>query len=236
MLVGTVLACFSFPSMLEVGGAMKSSSGNWIRRHLLALRFALLNIVAAGLVAAVYLQGWLDDALEGYTAWLTIVICAVFVFGWLLCAKRIWQTNCELNAAEESEPPPPSRAARYLANIAGQSAEARSICAGLLRNQLGNQIAVVRYTADSLVFLGLVGTVIGFIVALSGVDPQATTQVEEVASMVGTLITGMSIALYTTLVGAVLHVWLMVNHRMLASGTSNLFTAIVELGEQRVGV
>ena len=236
MLAHTVLACFSFPFRKEDGGTVESSSGNWIRRHLLALRFALLNVVAAGLVAAIYLQGWLDDALHGYTAWLTIGICTVFAFGWLLCAMRIWRTNCEINAAEQQDPPPPSRAARYLANVAGQSAEARTIFAGLLRNQLGNQIAIVRYTADSLVFLGLVGTVIGFIVALSGVDPQATTQVEEVASMVGTLITGMSIALYTTLVGAVLHVWLMVNHRMLASGTANLFNIIVELGERRVGV
>jgi hypothetical protein len=46
----------------------------------------------------------------------------------------------------------------------------------------------------------------------------------------------MSIALYTTLVGAVLHVWLMVNHRLLATGTSELFNTIIELGEQRVGV
>ena len=85
-------------------------------------------------------------------------------------------------------------------------------------------------------FLGLVGTVIGFIVALSGVDPQTSAQVDEVASMVATLVAGMSIALYTTLVGAVLHVWLMVNHRLLATGTSNLFNAIVERGEQCVGV
>ncbi|NCF27940.1 MAG: hypothetical protein GWP69_11210 [Gammaproteobacteria bacterium] len=101
---------------------------------------------------------------------------------------------------------------------------------------MGNQIVIVRQTADSLVFLGLVGTVIGFIVALSGVDPQASAQLDEVAAMVGTLVAGMSIALYTTLVGAVLHVWLMVNHRFLATGTSDLFNAIVELGEQRVGV
>ncbi|MDX2312483.1 MAG: MotA/TolQ/ExbB proton channel family protein, partial [Gammaproteobacteria bacterium] len=111
-----------------------------------------------------------------------------------------------------------------------------AISANLLRNRLGNQITIVRQTADSLVFLGLVGTVIGFIVALSGVDPQASTQLDEVATMVATLVAGMSIALYTTLVGAVLHVWLMVNHRLLATGTSNLFNAIVELGEQRVGV
>jgi len=216
--------------------AIESSSGHWIHRHLLALRFALLNIVAAGLLAATYLQGWLDGALEGYTAWLTLGICAVFVFGLLLCAIRIWRTNYELNAVWQRTPPDPSRAGSYLASISGHSAESRTICAGLLRNRLGNQIVVVRQTADSLVFLGLVGTVIGFIVALSGVDPQASSDVDSVASMVGTLITGMSIALYTTLFGAVLHVWLMINHRLLATGTSNLFNAIVERGEQRVGV
>lgn len=214
----------------------ESSSGHWVHRHLLALRFALLNIVAAGLLIAVYLQGWLDDGLRGYTAWLTLGICAVFVFGLLLCALQIWRTNYELNAVKLVEPPSLSRAGSYLASIAGRSAESRTICANLLRNRLGNPIIVVRQTADSLVFLGLVGTVIGFIVALSGVDPQTSTQVDEVASMVATLVAGMSIALYTTLVGAVLHVWLMVNHRVLATGTSNLFDAIVELGEQRVGV
>lgn len=215
---------------------LNSSSGHWIHRHVLVLRFALLNIVAAGLLVAIYLQGWLDEAFLGYTGWLTLGICSVFLFGLLLCAVRIWRTNGELVAAGEVEPPNVSRAGGYLASVTGRSAESRSIMANLLRNRLGTQIVVVRQTADSLVFLGLVGTVIGFIVALSGVDPQSSAQVEEVASMVGTLVSGMSIALYTTLVGAVLHVWLMVNHRLLASGTSNLFNAIVERGEQRVGI
>ena len=205
-------------------------------RHLLVLRFALLNVVAAGLLSAVYFQGWLDEAFSGYTGWLTLGICAVFVFGLLLCALRVWRTNAELLAADEDEPPARSRAGSYLSSVAGRSAESRTITANLLRNRLGNQIVVVRQTADSLVFLGLVGTVIGFIVALSGVDPQTSAQVDEVASMVATLVSGMSIALYTTLVGAVLHVWLMVNHRLLATGTSNLFNAIVERGEQYVGV
>ncbi len=216
--------------------AIESSSRHWVHRHLLVLRFTLLNIVAGGLLAAVYLQGWLDDALRGYTAWLTLSICAVFVFGLALCARRIWRTNVELNAVANIEPSGRSRAGIYLAGITGRSAESRSINANLLHNRLRNPIAVVRQTADSLVFLGLVGTVIGFIVALSGVDPQTSAQVDEVASMVATLVAGMSIALYTTLVGAVLHVWLMVNHRLLATGTSNLFNAIVERGEQCVGV
>lgn len=215
---------------------VESSPERWVHHHLLVLRFALLNIVVSGFLVAVYLQGWLDDALQGYTGWLTFGICAVFVFGMLLCALRIWHTNYELNALRQNDPPSASRVGSYLASVAGRPAESRMISANLLRSRLGTQIVVVRQIADSLVFFGLVGTVIGFIVALSGVDPQTSTEVDEVASMVATLVAGMSIALYTTLVGAVLHVWLMVNHRLLATGTSNLFNTIVELGEQRVGV
>jgi hypothetical protein len=53
--------------------------------------------------------------------------------------------------------------------------------------------------------------------------------------MVSTLIEGMSTALFTTLVGAVLNVWLMVNYHLLAGGTVKLITALVELGEEHAG-
>jgi hypothetical protein len=46
------------------------------------------------------------------------------------------------------------------------------------------------------------------------------------------LIDGMSVALYTTLVGSVLHIWLIVNYHMLATGTVELVTAVAELGER----
>jgi hypothetical protein len=76
--------------------------------------------------------------------------------------------------------------------------------------------------------------VIGFIMALSGVDAQAAGDVDSIAPMVTTLIDGMSVALYTTLVGAVLNIWLMVNYRLLEGGTVTLLTTIVELGERHV--
>ncbi len=41
----------------------------------------------------------------------------------------------------------------------------------MVRLKLSNRIAFVHHKANSLVFLGLIGTVIGFIIALSGVDP-----------------------------------------------------------------
>jgi biopolymer transport protein ExbB/TolQ len=109
------------------------------------------------------------------------------------------------------------------------------LSANILRMRIANYISVVHHTAHSLVFLGLVGTVIGFIVALSGVDPEASVSVDNIGPMVATLIEGMSIALYTTLLGAVLHLWLLVNYRMLATGAMHLFNAIVDFGERRVG-
>ena len=47
--------------------------------------------------------------------------------------------------------------------------------------------------------------------------------------MVSTMIAGLSTALYTTLVGAVLNVWLMINYRILAGGTVKLITALIEI-------
>ena len=43
-----------------------------------------------------------------------------------------------------------------------------------------------------------------------------------------TLISGMSVALNTTLVGAILYVWLIVNHRILVSGTVGLLTTAMQ--------
>jgi SAM-dependent methyltransferase len=84
------------------------------------------------------------------------------------------------------------------------------------------RIAPIRHIANSLVFLGLIGTVIGFIIALSGVRPEVASDVSAIGPMVSTLISGMSVALHTTLVGSLLHLWLMVNVRLLEGEATKL--------------
>lgn len=200
-------------------------------RYLLVLRFALVNLVALALAAAAYMQGWLNGLLTDPTRILSGIICAVFLYGVALCTIKIWQTSTALNDIAGGAPRPGSRAARYLAAIRGENGDSRTILISMLRLKLSHGTAIVRQIANSLVFLGLIGTVIGFIIALSGVDPAALSEVENVAAMVSTLITGMSVALYTTLLGAVLSVWLTVNHRMLTTGTVDLLSAIVARGE-----
>ena len=202
-------------------------------RYLLIVRFALVNIVAVGLLAGAYLQGWLDVVISAHLVELSIVIFLVFLYGLVLCSAKIWRHSVELNDIKAGTPDPQSRAGRYLSRTGGASPESRSIQVDVLRLKLTDRIVVVRNIANSLVLLGLIGTVIGFIIALSGVDPEAATQVENVAAMVSTLINGMSVALNTTLVGAVLYVWLIVNYGILTSGTIDLMAAIIDMGEAR---
>ena len=126
---------------------------------------------------------------------------------------------------------PESRVAKYLQHAAKADPDSRTIQIGVLRLKLTDRIASVRHIANSLIFLGLIGTVIGFIIALSGIDPVKATDVENVAGMISSLINGMSVALNTTLVGSVLYVWLIINYRILVTGTVDLIASIIEVGE-----
>lgn len=220
----------------ELAAADSSSSTPSARtpRHLHVLQFALVNVVCAALCAAAWLEGWLDGAFVGYSLWLCLLIVAAFLYGLGYCGLRLQRIGRDLDELNAGSPRSGSSAAWYLALLRSAGAERRATAAGLLRLQLAQAPSTVRHIAGILVFLGLVGTVIGFIVALSGVDPQKVPAVENVAPMVAQLINGMSIALYTTLIGSVLHLWLMITQRILMGSALSLYQAILERGERDV--
>ena len=185
------------------------------------------------MLAAAYLQGWLDGVLGAHLMELSATIFLVFLYGLIFCGAKIWRHDVELNLVAAGNPDAETRVGRYLSHAREAEAQSRSNYAVALRLKLTDRIVGIRHVANSLIFLGLIGTVIGFIIALSGVDPEAAADVENVQAMVSTLITGMSVAMYTTLVGALLYIWLSVNHRILVTGTVDLLDATIELGETR---
>ena len=204
-------------------------------RSLLILRFALVNLLGLALLAIAFLQGLVDQVLAADRTYLSVVIFFVFLGGLAQCGYKMLRVSRELDLVRKFNPLVPSKAAEYIAKLRGCPAGGHAVLAGALRLKLSESIAVVRLTASSLVLLGLIGTVIGFIIALSGVDPETASDIGKVGPMVSTLISGMSTALYTTLVGTILNVWLMINYRLLASGMVKLITAIQEFGEQHAG-
>ena len=200
-------------------------------RYLLALRFAVFNLAALALLGAAYMQGWIGIVVKADGTGMSVAIFLVFLGGLAVCARKIWRISTELNCVRNFDPCHRSWATNYLAEVARRESGSRAITGTALRTRIASRITVVGHVANSLVLLGLIGTVLGFVIALSGVDPAAAGDVRAIAPMVTELIRGMSVALYTTLVGAVLNLWLMVNYHILAGGAVKLATALIALGE-----
>ena len=73
---------------------------------------------------------------------------------------------------------------------------------------------IASWISVKLVDLGLLGTVLGFIIALSGVSIAAVNDPEQVVQMVTQLLSGMRTALFTTITGLVGYLWLSLTIRI----------------------
>lgn len=199
---------------------------------LLLLRFAATNLIAFALLGAAWMHGLVERVLAADSSHLCAAMFVLFLVGLAVCGWRIAQTSRELNGVRAVEAPSRSRAADYLAAIRGRGGESRALLASALRLKLTARLALVRQISSALVLIGLIGTVLGFIVVLSGVDPDRAADVAAVGPMISTLVEGMGIALYTTLIGAVLNIWLTANCHLLSGGLIKLLTRTVEQGER----
>lgn len=211
--------------------AKSTSEQSGIPAAPLILKFVLINLAAFALLGAAVGQGWVGKVVEADSTGLSIGIFGVFLAGLAVCAVKIWVISRDTEGLAHHPERAPALIRSYLADVKGRSAGSRALSASALKLTLGGRISTIRHIANSLVLLGLIGTVLGFIIALSGVDANAASDVTAIAPMVTELISGMSVALYTTLVGAVFNLWLMVNYQLLQRGATHLASELIALGE-----
>ena len=202
-------------------------------KYLLILRYSLINLVGLVFLFVLITQGYVSKAIKADITNMVIVILALFSVGFILSAYRTFWLSRELNYSYLKVLPPNSIAKDFLQNSKKLDASSRNNLAASLRIKLSSKINFIKFMANTLVILGLIGTVIGFIIALSGVDGSVSSNPEEVSKMVSTLIQGMSVALYTTLVGSICSVWLNICYQIMSTGANNLLSKIIELGEKK---
>lgn len=193
-------------------------------RSALLLRYALLNILATAALGVAYLEGYVQQVIDADQTYLSVVIFLAFAVGLMMSTWRAWQISQDIDTVNEA----------LRKDSTSKMADSETVASshilsnapqGAKRMRLAQRIALVRHIANTLVLLGLIGTVLGFIIALSGVDPTGASDVTAIAPMVSTLIQGMSTALYTTLIGSIFNVWLMANYQLLSGGTVELMSA-----------
>lgn len=76
--------------------------------------------------------------------------------------------------------------------------------------------------SEWLVTLGLIGNVVGFVIALRGVDIGALGGADGAQKVAVQLLAGMGVAFYSTLTGAVFALWTSVNRRLIETALNRL--------------
>jgi hypothetical protein len=201
-------------------------------RYLLLLRFFLINLTGFGLLFAAWMQGWIAQILAADDTHICKLIFCLFLVGLAWSGQKVWLLSRELNALQAGPGSGPSKVADFMRAIAGRGGHTRAALAATLRLKLAHRIAPIRQIASMLVLLGLIGTIIGFVIALSGVNQEAVSDPSAIGPMVATLLHGMAMALFKTLVGSVLNLWLMVDYRLLEGGAVHVIAHAIEEGER----
>ena len=203
-------------------------------RYLLLLRYSLVNAVGLVFILVVYSQGYLNKAIKSDVTNVVVLIIFIFLIGLMLASLKAFWISRELNHAYSLQKKEKSLLNDFIKKSKKLDASSRSNLISSTRINISVKISNIKFIANILVILGLIGTVIGFIIALSGVDGSVSSNPDEVGKMVASLVQGMSVALYTTLAGSILSVWLNICYQILSNGANRLISRIIEVGEKNL--
>lgn len=103
-----------------------------------------------------------------------------------------------------------------------------------LADRLRGSNGLGAFASDTLMKLGLLGTIIGFIIMLAPIAGIDASDRMMLKSSMGLMTDGMAIAMYTTLAGLVGSILLRIQYYMLDAATAKVFSQAVSLTETRV--
>ena len=203
--------------------------------NILLYKWLVINSFAGLLLYVAWLEDWIMLVVEGDASYLSLVMGVVFIVFWLISSYFVITVNREIVrfaggqtsgvAAEYFD-----KIRRKSAKMAGQLVD-QYMLASVLRTRLMMPIQVVNYVSNMLILLGLIGTVVGFVIAVSGLGDSLAggENLQRIQGVLGQIVTGMGVALFTTLVGSVLGgLWLQLHYQMLARAIGGLMADIVE--------
>jgi MotA/TolQ/ExbB proton channel family len=103
-----------------------------------------------------------------------------------------------------------------------------------LADRLRGSNAFGAFVSDTLMKLGLLGTIIGFIIMLAPIAGLDAADKVAMKSSMGLMSDGMAVAMYTTLAGLVGSILVRIQYYMLDAATQRVFSDAVTLTETRV--
>lgn len=160
-------------------------------RNLLVYRLVLLNALGFAGVAWAFIHGYVGMVFADEKTGIGYALVALFAFGLVSTAIRAWKVSRALNEL---------KAGRWVDG-----------------SKFAIKQAFIGDIATWLVTGGLIGNIVGFAVAVQGLDLSGGQDAAMAA--IGQMLGGMKVAFYTTLLGTLLGLWIDVNHRLLSTAT-----------------
>lgn len=165
--------------------------------NLLFYRLLILNLIGAAGVGWGLFMGYIQVLFESETTGIGYLMVALFAVGLYGIFSRAHKVSKSLN---------------YL--------KARSAMAMDGVEKYNTKNAYIGDISIWLVTLGLIGNIMGFYIAVDGLDLSGGP--EAAIAGIDHMIEGMKVAFGTTLIGTVLGLWLHVNFRVLTTATDLL--------------
>ena len=192
--------------------------------YLLLCKWVIINFLGAFFLWYAWKQGWIAIILATDISFITPVIGLLTLFGVGLTGWWAAKISKELSLVKKGNinevlnqfyPSPEKFSFDDAKNLES------------LKLLLTNRLSSMRHLAWALVVLGLIGTILGFVIVLLGIDISLVADISKLPMVMVEITTGLGIALYTTLAGALGNLWVLINYNMLTTATVQLYSYII---------
>tara|TARA_R110002020_G_scaffold393192_1_gene603486 strand:+ start:110 stop:625 length:516 start_codon:yes stop_codon:yes gene_type:complete len=149
---------------------------SYVIKHTLFLKWWLfITIIAVGFIFAVS-EGFVETIWEADATKLSFLLLLIFLKMSAWCGYKTWTLSRFIDEKKQDKH---------------------------IVEKIEHLMEVGWFTSDLCLTIGMIGTVVGFIMMLSGFTTVDTSDVKTVQDLIKTLGVGMSTALYTTLMGLI---------------------------------
>lgn len=206
--------------------------------HLTLRALIITFLIAFGFYLLAEL-GLLREGLTVDQSHISSVILAIYLLAslhWLWLARSLSEerqmlSEVEAAALEKRLLPQTGRGqvGFFLSRLSENGESERSALLEALGDELSNRHALGHFVSDLLLKLGLVGTVVGFILMLIPVGEMDSFDPKFMQGLLAAMSGGMSVALYTTLAGLVTSTLLKAQYHLLDSSVAEMINRLAFL-------
>jgi len=202
----------------------------------------ILGLVAFGFFVAEN-KGLVSLALDSDKSYISYLILGLYTLAsahWLWLAQRLGEERRRFAILEATvndsdlQPPDDGLLGAFLTNLRGKKDPDPTALLEAFGDELANRHAIGHFTSDVLLKLGLLGTVVGFILMLLPVGEIEEFDPGLMQQLLSAMSGGMAVALYTTLAGLVTSTLLKLQYHLLDTSAAQLVTRLYVLVDVRL--